>query len=236
MHRIMEDIKDVLAVTVGMERRRNVAAEYAAGERPYPWIKYADGASGRDMFRNVESGVVTEIQPPDWEQFATASSSVVPDRESSALATVAPEVSRWDRTLAAVTATPIISAILAVGAQVAAGPVGEAVGAARTRVRDRVEDLQEKWETSQHPLVVNASYLVDNFVAETEHGRAIAAIGAVDPDFDPYVFVKDMQERILPTLVSAFFRADMPTLRAMCKDSALAQMTAVKGEWGAADW
>ena len=36
-----------------------------------------------------------------------------------------------------------------------------------------------------------------------------------------------MQKNVIPTVVSAFFKLDMPVLRHWCKDSALAQMRAV---------
>lgn len=79
-----------------------------------------------------------------------------------------------------------------------------------------------------HPsLVVNASYAVDTMLAETEQGRAVKAIAAVDAGFDPYTFVQDMQERLMPALARAFFTLDMPSLRRMCRDSALAQMKSV---------
>ena len=66
-------------------------------------------------------------------------------------------------------------------------------------------------------------------MAETEQGRAVAAIGALDAGFDSFSFVREMQERMLPALTRAFFRLDLPVLRAMCKDTALAQMKSVQG-------
>ena len=79
-------------------------------------------------------------------------------------------------------------------------------------------------------LVVNASYVVDNLLAETEQGRALTAIGALDAGFEPYAFVQEMGDVLLPALTAAFFKLDMPVLRALCKDSALAQVKSVQGE------
>ena len=78
-------------------------------------------------------------------------------------------------------------------------------------------------------LVVNASYVVDNVLAETEQGRALTAIGALDASFDQFSFVSEMQDTLLPVLARAFFKLDMVTLRAMCKDTALAQIKSVQG-------
>jgi hypothetical protein len=75
--------------------------------------------------------------------------------------------------------------------------------------------------------VVNASYMVDNLMAETEQGRAVKQIAAMDAQFDQFQFVVDMQEKLMPTLAKAFFQLDMVVLRRLCRDSALAQMKAV---------
>jgi len=64
-------------------------------------------------------------------------------------------------------------------------------------------------------------------MAETEQGRAVKQIAAMDQQFDPFQFVVDMQEKLMPTLAKAFFQLDMVVLRRLCRDSALAQMKAV---------
>jgi hypothetical protein len=43
---------------------------------------------------------------------------------------------------------------------------------------------RQVWETSQHPLIVNASTVVDTVLAESEQGRAMRTIHALDPGFD----------------------------------------------------
>ena len=153
--RLWDDALDVLCVAFGWERRRDVVAEYASGERAYPWVSYEEPGSGRRLFMNRESGVLTELQPPGWERFASAASQVTPDTESSALASVAAQSSAWERTLSAVSRAPLVAALVeaagAAGAVVAASPVGQAAGRARVAVEDKVEEAREVWETSQHP-------------------------------------------------------------------------------------
>lgn len=153
--RLWDDAKDVLSVTLGWERTRDLAAEYASGERPYPWVTYVEPGTEKRLYRNTESGVVTEIQPPDWATFATAAHELTPDVDASALATVRTQATAWDRTLDAVSRAPLVSALVdaaaTAGAAVAASPVGQAAGKAKARVADRIEDAREVWETSQHP-------------------------------------------------------------------------------------
>ena len=148
---LWEDAKDVLAVTFGITRHRNAAADYASGARVYPWTSYVEPGTGRTLYRNAEANIVTEVQPPDWALFATDASILEPNVDAHQIATIRPVASRWEKTLAAVANTPIIAAVAAAGRVVAASPVGAVAAAVRDRVRDDVEDLREKWETSQHP-------------------------------------------------------------------------------------
>lgn len=153
--RLWEDTKDVLAVTFGLERARDLAAEYASGERPYPWVTYVEPGTDKRLYLNTESGVVTELQPPDWARFATAAHELGTNTEASEVATVKAQASQWERTLAAVTATPLVAALLdaaaTAGEAVAASPMGVKAKELRARVSDKIEDAREVWETSQHP-------------------------------------------------------------------------------------
>jgi import inner membrane translocase subunit TIM44 len=106
--------------------------------------------------------------------------------------------------------------------------VGARVKAAKAKVSDKVEDAREVWETSQHPLVVNASFVVDSVLAETEQAKALREIQQLDAGFDQYSFVKDMQEQLIPSLARAFFSMDMEYLGRTCRESAMAQVKAVQ--------
>jgi hypothetical protein len=102
---------------------------------------------------------------------------------------------------------------------VAASPVGAAVGSLKG-VRDR---YVESWETSQHPLVVSSSYVVDSVLAETEHGRAVRAMLQIDAGFSEHDFVQEMRDTFLPGLARAFLRHDLAALEKVCRETALAQ-------------
>lgn len=113
--RAWDAVVDVVSVTLGLERRRDIAAEYESGERAYPWVCYPEPATGRTMYYNSLSGVQTEIQPPDWERFSKPESYVRPDEEAGALRVATPAPSAWSRTVSALGAAPIIASAVKVG-------------------------------------------------------------------------------------------------------------------------
>ena len=113
--RAWDGLVDVVSVTLGLERRRDVAAEYASGERAYPWVCYPEPGTGRKVYYNSLSGVQTEIQPPDWERFSTAASYVRPNEDVGAIQAVAAPPTAWSRTVNALGAAPIIDSVMALG-------------------------------------------------------------------------------------------------------------------------
>lgn len=195
----MDGAKDVFAVVFGTERKRDLGAEYDAGLRKYPWYSYADPTdpeSGRVLYRNEETGVVTEHKPADFDARAPPDARMVPlNTEATAVSVVAPTLSAYQRMIAALGDAPLIRVLAQAGQAVAESPVGEAAAKVRDKVKDKVEDAREVWETSQHPLVVNVSYTVDSLMAESESGRALREIQQLDSGFDPHAFLEEMQVR-----------------------------------------
>ena len=151
LYRLREDFKDVLSVAFGWERARNLEEEYDRGLRAYPWVTYSDPATGEAVYRNTESGATTGTKPLDFDRRASASAFKATNTAASQVMVTAPQLSPWERTLRALGSTPLIRSLLAVGDEIAAGPVGKAAKGVQTRVSEVREDLQEKWETSQHP-------------------------------------------------------------------------------------
>ena len=64
-------------------------------------------------------------------------------------------------------------------------------------------------------------------MAETEQGRAMREIKALDSGFDEFAFIEEMRDDFIPLLARAFFRLDGPLLALHCAPTALAQMQAV---------
>lgn len=76
-------------------------------------------------------------------------------------------------------------------------------------------------------VIVNAAYVVDSVMAETEQGRAIKEIKSIDSGFDEFSFIAEMRDEFVPLLARAFFRIDNAVLSAHCTATAMAQMAAV---------
>lgn len=113
--------------------------------------------------------------------------------------------------------TPIINSILGVAQDIKESELGDKVGRARDSIADKKEELREKWETSQHPyepcparprhgtqschsLVYQASGIVDSVFSETEDARAYREVRMIDSTFDPYHFVQEMRDVIVPAV------------------------------------
>ncbi|CAM9397102.1 unnamed protein product [Discosporangium mesarthrocarpum] len=102
--------------------------------------------------------------------------------------------------------------ILGAGRVVASGPLGKGAKLARDRVKDKVEDVQEAWETSQHPMVYTVSSAWDSMTAESELAVGIKELRRLDPSFNVEDWKADMVEHFLPDFMSAFLEGDAEML------------------------
>ncbi|EGB02059.1 hypothetical protein AURANDRAFT_69236, partial [Aureococcus anophagefferens] len=93
----------------------------------------------------------------------------------------------WEKLRARLKEAPIISDILKGAGKArdaaAATAAGRAAAAGRDRVNDKIEDAREFWETSQNPLVYQASSIVDAVTAETDMAAATRELRRLDPRF-----------------------------------------------------
>jgi len=222
----VEDAKDVFYVAFGMERRRDANLDYDFGVRKYPWVCYVDpNKEGQVIYRNVETGLATEIKPLDFDQRATSLSYLVLNQEATGVSVVNENVSKsaWERSFESLQSSQLAQTVKAATVVVAASPVGQAAGKVAEKVRSATDKYVQQWESSQHPLVVSSSYVVDNLLTETEQGKAVKEMKLLDRDFDEDGFLQEMKENFIPTLVRAFFRYDEPLLKRLCRETALAQ-------------
>jgi hypothetical protein len=225
-YRVVEDAKDVFSVAFGVERRRNANLDYDFGVRKYPWVCYADpNKDGQIVYRNIETGLATEIKPLDFDIRATSTSYLVLNQDATGVSVVNENLNKsaWERSFETLQSSPLAQTVKAASVVVAASPVGQAAGKVAERVRSATDKYVQQWESSQHPLVVSSSYVVDNLLTETEQGKAVKEMKLLDRDFDEDGFLQEMKETFIPTLVRAFFRYDEPLLKKMCRETALAQ-------------
>ena len=115
---------------------------------------------------------------------------------------------------------PLIESLLEMSKKVKESKVGETVSYA-------TEDLREKWETSQHPLVYKLSAVYDELFSESDTAKAIREVRRTDPTFLEAALRDEMKESIVPAMLKAWVNADTKTLKLIMNDHAYAQVYSV---------
>lgn len=148
----------------------------------------------------------------------------------SAIMNVSQPKSSWQRITESIRETPLISDMLksaaAVNKEFAQSDAGKAATKAKNSFSDTAFDLREKWETSQNPWVYRISGWSDALFAETEIGNAVREVKRFDPGFDIHVFLQDLEDDTLATLINCYATADNDTLRNILSEAAYAQVYA----------
>eukprot|EP00904_Undaria_pinnatifida_P010678 jgi/Undpi1/6740/HiC_scaffold_20.g09219.m1 len=119
----------------------------------------------------------------------------------------------WERLQERLKESPIIQELLGATRVVSSGSLGQGAKAAKDTVKDKVEDVQEAWETSQHPLVYKLSSAWDSLTAESDEGIGVRELRRLDPSFSVEDWKGDIQELFLPEFMSAFLRGDVEQLQ-----------------------
>ena len=79
------------------------------------------------------------------------------------------------------------------------------------KTEDALEDLRERWETSENPMVHKIQDSVDGFFQETEQGEAYRAIRARAPTFNINDFLAEVR-RDVPKILGAYLKGDVDAL------------------------
>jgi len=87
-------------------------------------------------------------------------------------------------------------------------------------VTEKIEDWEQLWDTSQHPIIWKLRDISDKVFGETDAGYAIGEIMKVDPSFNMEAFLKEMEEYMIPIIIEAYLKPDMPLLRAVTEANA----------------
>lgn len=82
------------------------------------------------------------------------------------------------------------------------------------------EDLREKWETSQHPLVYKAAMVYDELFAESDIVKAVKQVQRTDPTFTEYELRDELQRNTIPKLMHAFLSGDKAVLETVLTEHA----------------
>lgn len=69
-----------------------------------------------------------------------------------------------------------------------------------------------------------------SFLEESEFGKTVKAVKAIDPLFQPEGFLKQCREIMIPDLLEAYYDNDVMTMEMMCTKTALIQLKSGKYE------
>ncbi|XP_052294153.1 mitochondrial import inner membrane translocase subunit TIM44-2 [Citrus sinensis] len=84
-----------------------------------------------------------------------------------------------------------------------------------TKGQEIAEDVRERWETSDNPIVHKIQDMNETIFQETDAAASIKEIRRRDPSFSLPDFVSEVQEAIRPVL-SAYMKANVETLKKYC--------------------
>ncbi|XP_028758376.1 mitochondrial import inner membrane translocase subunit TIM44-2 [Neltuma alba] len=85
----------------------------------------------------------------------------------------------------------------------------------KTKGQEIVEDLRERYETSDNPVIHKIQDMNDSMFQETDAAISYKEIRQRDPDFSLPEFVGEVQEAIKPVL-NAYIKGDVETLMKYC--------------------
>ncbi|KAJ8605429.1 hypothetical protein CTAYLR_003302 [Chrysophaeum taylorii] len=119
----------------------------------------------------------------------------------------------WEKLRQRLREAPIIQEILRGAKKLRETKVGQAADKVGTSIRDRVEDAREFWETSQNPLVYQASSIVDAVTAENEYAAATRELRRLDPAFSLEEWRNAVSHDLVPNVVNAFVDGNTTALK-----------------------
>eukprot|EP00959_Pyramimonas_sp_CCMP1952_P106630 2229552-Pyramimonas_sp.AAC.1 len=80
--------------------------------------------------------------------------------------------------------------------------------------KEAVEDMRERWETSESPMVQKLQNMHESFTKESEMAVAMKEIRARDPNFSMQRFMTRMKEEI-PQILSSYLKGDLEKLKTL---------------------
>uniref|UniRef100_A0A5B7AF01 Tim44-like domain-containing protein n=1 Tax=Davidia involucrata TaxID=16924 RepID=A0A5B7AF01_DAVIN len=89
-----------------------------------------------------------------------------------------------------------------------------------TKSQELAEDMRERWETSDHPVVHKIQDLNESVFGETAAGLSFKEIRRRDPSFSLPEFVAEVQEVVKPVL-NAYFKGDIEVLKKYCSNEVI---------------
>ena len=128
---------------------------------------------------------------------------------TDAMVTVEEKKGAWEKFGENLKDTPLLKGIFGLGKEA-------------EKLKEGVDELGERLEHSQNPLVYKMYSMWDSVFAENEMGEAIREIRKLDPTFTMEQFQDDMEHEIVPAVLGAYLKGDAKTLDEWCGEAASA--------------
>ncbi|KDP26532.1 hypothetical protein JCGZ_17690 [Jatropha curcas] len=94
-----------------------------------------------------------------------------------------------------------------------------------TKSHEIAEDMRERWETSDNPIVHKIQDVSDTIFQETDAASSLKEIRRRDPSFSLVDFVAEVQEAVRPVL-NAYIKGDLETLKKYCSPEVVSRCEA----------
>jgi len=91
---------------------------------------------------------------------------------------------------------------------------------AKEKVHDKVEELRDTYETSQNPLVWRVREVGDSIMAESDTSLAMGELKRMDPKFSVPELMDELENYMIPKVVTAWLQGDLDILNKVCEDNA----------------
>ncbi|KAL3731091.1 hypothetical protein ACJRO7_028028 [Eucalyptus globulus] len=99
-----------------------------------------------------------------------------------------------------------------------------------TKGQEIAEDMRERWETSDSPVVHKIQDLNETIFQETDAAASMKEICRRDPSFSLPEFVAEVQEVVKPVL-NAYIKGDVETLKKYCSSEIIERCKAEHGAY-----
>ncbi|EIE24514.1 Tim44-domain-containing protein [Coccomyxa subellipsoidea C-169] len=92
--------------------------------------------------------------------------------------------------------------------------------------KEVADDLRERWETSDSPLVHRIQDMTETVFEETEVAKTVREIRARDPNFDMVRFLRNLKQDIQP-VIQAYLKADEVVLSQHCTPGCVQRLSGI---------
>ncbi|KAM7527301.1 hypothetical protein LguiB_030711 [Lonicera macranthoides] len=162
---------------------------------------------GYGMVKDELSGNSSKRKRIEYEASSKASSPKVERSTSTDVVVVPVKQSRWSKKWEAfkekMQGHPVFKRVSGLSEPVV------------TKGQEFAEDVRERWETSDHPVVHKIQDINESVFGETAAAMSFKEIRRRDPSFSLPDFVSEVQEVIKPVL-SAYYKGDTEKLKKYC--------------------